>query len=66
VRGNLRQLPNEVYCEGGRDGRDMWHDWGIKGIPFFFFNLNGGITMCLDTYYDIIIVRQHNCLHYTR
>jgi len=35
VRGNLRQLPNEVYCEGGRDGPDMWHGWGIKGITFF-------------------------------
>jgi len=28
--------------------------------------LNGGITMCLDTYYDINSVRHHNCFNYTR
>jgi len=30
-----------------------------------FMNLNKGITMCLDTYYDINSVRQHNCFYYT-
>ena len=29
-------------------------------------HLNEGITMCLDTYYDINSVRQHNCFYYTR
>ena len=27
--------------------------------------LNGGITMCLDTYCDIISVCQNNCFYYT-
>jgi len=26
--------------------------------------LNEGNTKCLDTYYDINIVRQHNCFYY--
>ena len=28
--------------------------------------LNGGITMCLDTYYDINSVRHHNCFIITQ
>ena len=33
---------------------------------YIYATLNEGITMCLDTYYDINIVRQHNCFYYTR
>ena len=29
-------------------------------------NLNGGITVCLDTYYHINNVRQHNCFFITQ
>ena len=29
-------------------------------------HLNGGITMCFDTYYGIKNVRQHNCFYYIR
>jgi len=30
------------------------------------FFLNEGIMKCLDTYYNINIVRQHKCFYYTR
>ena len=30
------------------------------------FILNGGVTVCLDTYCDINSVRQHKCFYYTR
>ena len=35
-------------------------------LLLFLLFLNGGIMMCLDTYYDINSVRQHNCFYYTR
>ena len=29
-------------------------------------DLNEGITKCLDTFYNINVVRRHNCFYYTR
>ena len=34
-------------------------------ISGFGANLNEGIAKCFDTYYNIKIVRQHDCFYYT-
>jgi len=42
----------------------------IPACSMYFYgmyrDLNGGITMCFDTYYDINSVRQHNCFIITQ
>jgi len=43
-----------------------WMRYLQQPILSYLRNLNGGITMCLDTYFDVNSVRQHSGFYYIR